>query len=75
MEPSSLQVQEDGKMSEIVLFPWAVVNAGNKTEKVPLLKDIFSNSQDEQLESSIQNLEYAIANAIHKVTTIKSKKI
>ncbi len=75
LEPSSLQVQEDGKISEIVLFPWAVVNAGNKTEKVPLLKDIFSNSQDEQLGSSIQNLEYAFANAIHKVTSKKSKKI
>lgn len=75
LEPSNLQVQEDGKTSEIVLFPWAVVNAGNKTEKVPLLKDIFSNSQDEQLESSIQNLEYAFANAIHKVTSKKSKKI
>jgi len=75
LEPSSLQVQEEGKLSEIILFPWAVVNAGNKTEKVPLLKDIFSNSQDEQLESSIQNLEYAFANAIHKVISEKYKKI
>ena len=75
LEPSRLQLQENGKLSELVIFPWAVVSSKNKTEKVALLKDIFSNSQDEQLESSIQNLEYAFANAIHKTTTKKSKKI
>ncbi|MEX1383733.1 gliding motility-associated ABC transporter substrate-binding protein GldG [Lutibacter sp.] len=75
LEPSRLQVEENGKLSEIVLFPFAEINYKNKTEYVSLLKDIFSNSQDEQLESSIQNLEYAFANAIHKLTTKKSKKI
>lgn len=75
LEPSNLQVQENGKLSEIVIFPWAVVQYKNKTENVSLLKDIFSNSQDQQLESSIQNLEYAFSNAIYKVTSEKSKKI
>lgn len=75
LEPSSLQVQENGKISEIVIFPWAVVQYKNNTENISLLKDIFANSQDQQLESSIQNLEYAFANAIHKVSSKKSKKI
>jgi len=75
LEPSRLQVKENGKLSEIVIFPWAVVTSKNKTENISLLKDIFSNSQDEQLQSSIQNLEYAFSNAIHKITTKKSKKI
>lgn len=75
LEPSRLQIQENGKLSEIVMFPWAVVSHKNKTENVSLLKDVFSNSQDQQMESSIQNLEFAFANAIHKVTSEKSKKI
>jgi len=75
LEPSSLQIQENGKLSEIVIFPYAVINYKNKTENISLLKDIFANSQNEQLESSIQNLEYAFANAIQKITTQKSKKI
>ena len=75
LEPSRLQIEENGKLSEIVIFPWAIVSSKNKTENVSLLKDIFSNSQNEQLESSIQNLEYAFTNAIHKTTTNKSKKI
>jgi len=75
LEPSRLQVQEKGKLSEIIIFPWAVVSSKNKIENVPLLKDIFSNSQEEQLESSIQNLEYVFINAIYKLTSKKSKKI
>lgn len=75
LEPSRLQVQENGVLSEIVIFPWAIVSSKNKTEKISLLKDVFSNSQDEQLENSIQNLEYSFANAIHKITSKKSKKI
>ena len=75
MQPSNLQVQEGDKLSEIVLFPFAEVSYKNKTEQVSLLKDIFSNTQNQQLESSIQNLEYAFANAIQKVTSKKSKKI
>ena len=75
LEPSRLQVQENGKLSEIVIFPWAVISSRKKSENISLLKDIFSNSQDEQLENSIQNLEYAFANAIHKITSEKSKKI
>ena len=75
LEPSRLQVEENGVLSEIVLFPFAEINYKNKTEYVSLLKDIFTNSQDQQLESSIQNLEYEFANALHKVTSKKSKKI
>ena len=75
LEPSRLQVQENSKLSEIIIFPWVIVSSKNSTENISLLKDIYSNSQDEQLESSIQNLEYAFANAIHKVTSKKSKKI
>lgn len=75
LTPSNLQIQENGKVSEVVILPWAVVNYNGKKENVSLLKDIYSNTQNEQLEASIQNLEYAFASAIHKLSTEKSKKI
>jgi len=75
LEPSQLSVQENGKVSEIVVFPWATVQKGKKIEKVSLLKDTNTQSQDEQLQNSIQNLEYGFANAIHKLTSEKNKKI
>ena len=75
LEPSQLSVQENGKVSEIVIFPWATVQTGKKIENVSLLKDTNAQSQGEQLQNAIQNLEYAFANAIHKVSSEKSKKI
>ena len=75
LTPSRLQVQENEKYEELVIFPWAVVQYKAKQEKISLLKDIYTNSQNEQLESSIENLEYAITSAIHTVTSNKSKKI
>lgn len=75
LEPSQLQTMENGKMSEMLIFPWATMQYKNKTETVSLLKESNANSQNEQLENSIQHLEYAFATAIHKVSTKKSKKI
>ena len=75
LQPSQLSVQENGKVSEIVIFPWATVEKGKKIENVSLLKDTNAQSQDDQLQNSIQNLEYGFTNAIHKVISTKTKKI
>ena len=75
LTPSNLQIQENGKVSEVVILPWAVVSHNGKSENVSLLKDIYSNTQNEQLEASIQNLEYAFSSAIQKLSIEKSKKI
>ena len=75
LKASRLQVQENGKLSEVVMLPWAVVSYDNKVEKISLLKDSNFNSQEQQLENSVQHLEYAFANALHNLTHKKSKKI
>ncbi|WP_231961684.1 gliding motility-associated ABC transporter substrate-binding protein GldG [Urechidicola croceus] len=75
LKPSQLSIQKNGQISEIIIFPWATVQYGTKTELVSLLNDTNSQSQEEQLENAIQNLEYAFADAIHKVTSEKNKKI
>ena len=75
LTPSNLQVLENGNYTELTLFPWAVIEYKNKRETVPLLTETNTASQEEQLQKSIQNLEFAFANALHKVTSKKSKKI
>ncbi|PCI11947.1 MAG: gliding motility-associated ABC transporter substrate-binding protein GldG [Flavobacteriaceae bacterium] len=73
--PSQLSVQENGVVSEIVIFPWATIKKGNKTERISLLKDTNAQTQEAQLENAIQNLEYAFVDAIHKINAAKSKSI
>lgn len=75
LQPSKLSVQEDGQVSQAIIFPWAIVEYRGKTANVSLLDDTSAGSQEEQLQNSIQGLEYAFTNAIQKVSREKEKKI
>lgn len=75
LTPSRLTAQENGNVSETIIFPWAVIHYKNKYELVSLLKNNFLGDSDEQLLQSIQHLEFAFAEGFQKLTTQKSKKI
>jgi gliding motility-associatede transport system auxiliary component len=75
LQPSRLTVQEDGKVSEAVIFPWATISYNDKSENVSLLSNTNASTQEEQLKRSVENLEYQFANALHKITSNKNKKI
>lgn len=75
LTPSRLTAQENGSVSETIIFPWAVIHYKNTYELVSLLKQNFSGNSDEQLQQSIQNLEFAFAEGFQKLTLKKSKKI
>lgn len=75
LKPSRLSVQEGSKISEAIIFPWATVIYKNKIENISLLAISNIASQEAQLQSAIENLEFLFTDAIHKVTTTKRKNI
>ena len=75
MMPSQLTVEEDGKLSEAIIFPWAEINYGKKTAIISLLPTSVLASQEEQLQKAIENLEYSFSHAISSVIQKKRKKI
>jgi ABC-2 type transport system permease protein len=75
MLPSQLTVEEDGKLSEAIIFPWAEINYNKKIEILSLLPTSVVSSQEEQLQKAIENLEYGFSNALHSVTQKKRKKV
>ena len=75
MMPSQLTVEEDGKLSEAIIFPWAEINFDKKRALVPLLPTAIVASQEAQLQSAIENLEYSFSNAIHSISQKARKKI
>ena len=75
MIPSQLTVKEDGKLSNAIIFPWAEILYKNKTSKVSLLPNGTSQSQEDQLEKAIENLEFSFSNAFYKLQEEKEKKI
>lgn len=73
--PINVTVTEKGRQSQEVVFPWAVANYGDKGAKVQLLKNMMGASTEDKVESSVQHLEYAFAEAINKITKEKQRKI
>ncbi|WP_405568148.1 gliding motility-associated ABC transporter substrate-binding protein GldG [Polaribacter sp. Asnod6-C07] len=75
MMPSQLTVEEDGKLSEAIIFPWAEIIFEEKSEIVSLLPTGIVASQEEQLQKAIENLEYSFSNAINSINQKKQKSV
>ncbi|QQL50019.1 gliding motility-associated ABC transporter substrate-binding protein GldG [Mucilaginibacter ginkgonis] len=69
IEPTNLSVKTDDGLIQKLIVPAAVVSSGENEIPVNLLQRRIGLSDDEVLNNSIQNLEYAFASAIKKATT------
>lgn len=75
LQPLSVTVDNKGKQTQEVVFPWAVASYGDRSSKVGLLKNLMGASTEEKVISSVQHLEFAFAEAFHKIINEKQKKI
>lgn len=75
MTPARINVVENGRSSESIIFPWALANYGKESVIVPLLKNKLGATSEERVSSSVQQLEYAFADAISKLVNPKRKKV
>jgi ABC-2 type transport system permease protein len=75
MIPSQLTVKENGKLSNSIIFPWAEITYKNKTTIVSLLSNDMVKTQEDQLETAVENLEFSFISAILKLQEQKQKKV
>lgn len=75
LTPVNITVDDKGKQSQEMVFPWAIAVYHNKEVNIPLLKNIMGASTTEKVIGSVQHLEYSIADALNKITKEKQKKI
>ena len=75
MSPETLNIRENGKVTERLIFPWAIARYAKKEVSLPLLQKTLSDSNAEITQKSIESLEYAFVDAITKLTRERSKKI
>ena len=69
IEPTNLSEKTDNGLIQKMIIPYALVSSGDKEIPVKLLLNRIGLSPEEQLNNSIQNLEYAFVSAIKKATT------
>ncbi|WP_276166341.1 gliding motility-associated ABC transporter substrate-binding protein GldG [Zobellia alginiliquefaciens] len=75
LTPAQITVEENGKTSQEIVFPWAMVNYNNKTVKIPLLKNKLGATTEERVNNSVQHLEYAFTHAFAKISITEKKQI
>jgi gliding-associated putative ABC transporter substrate-binding component GldG len=75
LTPINITVDDKGKQSQAMVFPWAIAVYNNKEVNIPLLKNIMGTSTTQKVIGSIQHLEYSIADAINKISKDRQKKV
>ncbi|MEZ4811269.1 MAG: gliding motility-associated ABC transporter substrate-binding protein GldG [Allomuricauda sp.] len=75
LQPANVTVEDNGKVSQELVFPWAMVNYKNQTVKVPLLKNKLGSSAEDRINNSVQQLEYAFADAFAKLSIAEKKSV
>jgi len=75
LTPINVTLNDKGKQTQEVAFPWAIATYHGRSTKVPLLKNIMGASIAEKVVSSVQHLEYAFSSAINSVSKLKQKKV
>lgn len=72
IEPTSVRSGGAEKQSQQLIFPGAIVSYKGREVAVQLLQSQLGTPAEEQLNNSLQQLEYNLSNAIHKLS-IKAK--
>ena len=75
LTPINITVDDKGKQSQAMVFPWAIAVYNNKEVNIPLLKNRMGASTTQKVIVSVQHLEYSIADALNKITKEKQKKV
>jgi len=75
LQPASVTTEENNRVSQEVVFPWALITYGTRTEKVALLRNQLGATMEDRVNNSIQNLEFSFADAFTKLDIEQKKQV
>lgn len=75
LEPTNLQIQESNKSSEQIIFPGAIIYYKGRSQSLNLLQNQIGTSPENVLNNSVENIEFELTNAIHKLISNYKPKI
>lgn len=73
--PTNVVERNEGETATKLIFPGALVSYGGFETGVTLLKGNKASSPEEEINQSIEGVEYELANAIYKLTNTDRKRI
>lgn len=72
---SVYEKDKEGKSIQKIIYPWLEITYKGRTLPVSLLKNMRGLSGEENLNISIENLEFQLTDAIRQLTTTRVSKI
>ena len=75
LQPTNVQIKKEDEFAQKIIIPGALLYYKGKEYPMNLLKSQFGQDPEMVINSSIELLEYEIANTLRKATQTKSKKI
>ena len=75
LTPTNVFANENGKRTEKIIFPGAIVQADTLSVPVQLLKGNKASTPEEQLNQSFEGVEFEIASAIRLLANPQRKKV
>jgi len=75
LQPTNLEVNEEGGTSQQIIWPGAIVSYKGKETVWQLLKTQMGQSAEAQLNNSIQSLEYEFASCIRNLSVVFRPKV
>jgi ABC-2 type transport system permease protein len=75
VQPTNVIDTKDGQRSEKIIFPGVIVSYGGAETGVTLLKGNKARTPEEEINQSIEGIEFELANAIYKLANTERKRI
>jgi ABC-2 type transport system permease protein len=75
LNPTDLQVKNNGGETRQIIFPGAIVSYKDKQLPLDLLTTQLGTPPEQQLNNSVQSLEYNLSNVIRKLSMDEKPKI
>lgn len=75
VQPTNVIDTRDGQRVEKIVFPGVVISAAGNEIGVNLLKGNKAGSPEEEINQSIEGIEFELINAIDKLTRLERKRI
>ncbi|HEY3402631.1 MAG TPA: gliding motility-associated ABC transporter substrate-binding protein GldG [Ohtaekwangia sp.] len=75
IQPTNVIDTKDGQRVEKIIFPGAIVSVGGFESGVMLLRGSKARTSEEQINQSIEGVEYELIQTIHKITALDRKQI
>ncbi len=73
--PAGVTIEDNGKVSQELLYPWAILKHNEKTINIRLLKDKLGATSEDRVNNSVQHLEYAFADAFMRLKLTDKKQV